>query len=46
LNTQHGLGHYAHTYDDNLDIIDKNTLRAVGQMMLAVLYREAQGTLN
>jgi len=46
VDSQTGFGHYWHTHDDNLDIIDKNTLRAVGQVVLAVLYREAQGTLN
>jgi Zn-dependent M28 family amino/carboxypeptidase len=31
---------YHHTHRDNLDIIDKNTLKAVGQTLLQVLYRE------
>ncbi len=31
---------YHHTHKDNLDIIDKNTLKAVGQTLLQVLYRE------
>lgn len=43
--TQTGFGHYWHTHDDNIDIIDKRTLRAVGQVVLAVLYRENAGTL-
>ena len=34
-----------HTGDDNLDVIDKRTLRAVGQVVLAVVFREAAGTL-
>lgn len=34
-----------HTHNDNLDIIDKRTLRAVGQLVLAVLYREYAGTI-
>lgn len=34
-----------HTHNDNLDVIDKRTLRAVGQVMLAVLYRENNGTI-
>lgn len=29
-----------HTHDDNLDGIDKNTLKAVGQTVLQVLYQE------
>jgi len=31
---------YHHTHQDNLQIIDKNTLKAVGQTLLQVLYRE------
>jgi len=31
---------YHHTHKDNLAIIDKNTLKAVGQTLLQVLYRE------
>lgn len=31
---------YHHTHRDNLQIIDKNTLKAVGQTLLQVLYRE------
>ncbi|NRA51414.1 MAG: M28 family peptidase [Phaeodactylibacter sp.] len=41
--TQTGFGEHWHTHDDDLDIIDKRTLRAVGQVVLAVLYREANG---
>ena len=33
-------GAYHHTQDDNLDIIDPTVLRAVGQTVLEVLYRE------
>jgi Zn-dependent M28 family amino/carboxypeptidase len=29
-----------HTHDDNMDIIDKNTLKAVGQVVLATVYGE------
>ena len=39
------FGDHWHTHNDNLDIIDKRTLRAVGQVMLAVIYRESGGTL-
>ncbi len=35
-----GFGPYWHTHDDNLDIIDKRTLKAVGQTVLQVLYEE------
>lgn len=34
-----------HTGDDNLDVIDKRTLRAAGQVVLATIFREAAGTL-
>lgn len=30
-----------HTHGDNLDIIDKNTLKAVGQTLLQVIYNES-----
>lgn len=39
------FGAHWHTHNDDMDIIDKNTLRAVGQVVLAVLYREDAGTL-
>jgi len=35
---------YWHTHEDDMDIIDSRTLRAVGQVVLAVIYREASGT--
>ncbi len=34
-----------HTGDDNMDVIDKRTLRAAGQVVLATVFREAAGTL-
>lgn len=34
-----------HTPDDTLDKIDRSTLKSVGQLMLAVIYREYAGTL-
>lgn len=40
-----GFGTYHHTHDDNMDIISEKTLRIVGQVMLAVVYREASGKL-
>jgi hypothetical protein len=42
--SQTGFGEYWHTHDDTIDVIDPRTLRAVGQVMLAVIYREASGT--
>jgi len=35
-----------HTTTDNMDNIDKRTLRAAGQVVLAVLYNEAMGRLQ
>ncbi len=44
LETETGFGNHWHTHNDNIKVIDKRTLRAVGQVMLAVTYREANGT--
>jgi len=35
-----GFGDYWHTHNDNLDAIDKNTLKAVGQTVMEVIYSE------
>ncbi len=35
---QHDFGSFHHTHQDNMDIIDKNTLKAVGQTLLEVIY--------
>ncbi|MBR9861351.1 M28 family peptidase [bacterium] len=35
-----GFGEYWHTLDDNMSIIDKNTLEAVGETVLHVVYEE------
>lgn len=43
VGAQTGFGEYWHTHNDDMDIIDPRTLRAVGQVMLAVVYREANG---
>jgi hypothetical protein len=40
LTTKSGFGSYHHTHADNMDIIDKNTLKAVGQTLLQVIYSE------
>ncbi len=37
--TVSGFGKYWHTHDDNMDIISKNTLQAVGETVLAVIRR-------
>jgi hypothetical protein len=34
------FGEYWHTHDDNIKVIDKQTLKAVGQTVLEVLYSE------
>ena len=39
------FGHYWHTHNDNMDIIDKHTLGAVGDVLLQVLYKNAAGVL-
>jgi len=36
-----GFGKYHHTHADNMDIIDVNTLNAVGQVVTAVIYKES-----
>jgi len=38
------FGSHWHTQNDNMKVIDKNTLKAVGQVLLNVLYKEAAGT--
>ncbi|NJB87340.1 Zn-dependent M28 family amino/carboxypeptidase [Lewinella marina] len=43
--TESGFVPHWHTGDDNLDVIDKRTLRAAGQVVLATVFREAAGTL-
>jgi len=35
------FGHYHHTHSDNLEIINKNTLKAVGQIILGTIYKES-----
>lgn len=35
-----GFGDYHHTHKDNMSIINKNTLKAVGQTLLEVIYSE------
>ncbi len=37
------FGDYHHTHNDNMDIVDKNTLKATGQTALAVLYHFHNG---
>ena len=42
--TDTGFGEYWHTHNDVMSIIDRRTLKAVGQVMGAVVYREAGGS--
>jgi hypothetical protein len=39
--TGSGFGHYHHTQGDDMDVIDRSTLRVVGQVMTALLYQES-----
>lgn len=36
------FGKYWHTHNDNMSVIDKKTLKAVGQTLLEVIYNEAK----
>ena len=40
MTTRSGFGSYHHTHADNMNIIDRNTLKAVGQTLLEVVYSE------
>ena len=42
--TDTGFPDHWHTHNDDMDIIDRGTLKAVGQVLMAVVYREASGT--
>lgn len=42
-NTPSGFGQYWHTHNDNIDAVDKNTLKAVGQTMTQIIYQFNQG---
>lgn len=37
---QYGFGHYHHTHEDNLDLIDKKPLQAVGETVLFTVFQE------
>lgn len=39
-NDNHGFAPHWHTHNDNLSVIDKETLSAVGQTVLEVIYKE------
>ncbi len=42
LNGTHGFGSHWHTHDDNMDIIDREVLGAVGQVVTAYLYNSSR----
>ena len=44
LSTESRFGQHWHTHNDNMDIIGKGTLKAVGQVVLEVVYRVDAGT--
>jgi len=39
-NDAQGFGKFWHTHDDDMDVVSKNTLKAVGQTILTVIYNE------
>lgn len=39
-NSQHGFGDFWHTHNDDINVIDKSTLKAVGQTILEIVYTE------
>lgn len=45
LNGRNGFDFYHHTHDDNMNIIDKNTLKAVGKVVTAVVYNFSNGKI-
>lgn len=36
----YGFGHYHHTHSDNMEVIDRHTLKVVGETVLFTLYQE------
>lgn len=40
-----GFGNHWHTHNDNMEVINKRTLKAVGQLLIELLIREDAGTL-
>lgn len=41
LTSSNGFAPHWHTHNDNMEVIDKNTLKAVGQTLLEVIYGKA-----
>jgi Zn-dependent M28 family amino/carboxypeptidase len=46
LNTGNSFVKHWHTHDDNMDIIDKRTLKVVGQVLLATVFKESDGSIK
>ncbi len=44
-NSKTGFMHAWHTHDDDISIIDKRSLRVVGQVVTAVIYKESDGSI-
>ena len=42
---RNGFDTYHHTHDDNMNIIDKNTLKAVGKVVTATVYHFSNGRI-
>jgi hypothetical protein len=42
---EHPFGDHHHTHKDNLQVIDKNVLKAVGQTMTAFIYKTNNGVI-
>lgn len=42
-NQEKTFGDYHHTHDDNIEVIDVQTLNAVGRVVTAVIFKEGQG---
>ena len=42
--TTSGFGPHWHTHKDGMNVIDNRTLKAVGQVVLAVIYKESEGS--
>jgi glutaminyl-peptide cyclotransferase len=44
VSSKTGFGDYWHTHNDNMDIIERKSLQAVGQVVLQTLYQVDEGT--
>ena len=44
--SEHSFVKHWHTHNDDIDVIDKRTLKAVGQTVLATIYKESDGSIK